>query len=532
MNVNKYVKLLSIIIYCNFSINLLSYAKNNSSFSKNGSSSSFESQTKSESSNQSKNAIAAKETESTSKSESSNQSKNAIATKETESTSKQTENDDLVPEGKLDNTIDVGAPGVKKIRIAIPNFVLTDKNISLSKQDLNTLTKRMNNILAFTNWFDFIPQDAFLSPANVANLPFQASQWKTLKAEYVLFGKFTASKSSGRFNLELRLFDVKSQNQIIGKLYTNLNLKSSDIALRRFGDVTIGALTGTTGPFMSQIVFVGKKQVNANGQIYIADFDGGNIKQITFNNAVNLSPTWSRDGSKITYTSFKSGKPEIYNYNLITKQETKIVSNMLNSSGASWSPDGNTLAFSAASKDEKSTFIYTIDKFGKNRKTLIDTSSIEVEPSFSPNGKLLAYTSTKFGKPMIFVKDLASDNNTRITYAGWYNASASWTPDSKTIAFASYDRDIDRWDLFRINANGSNIERLTLNQGDNEKPSWSPDGRFILFQSDRTSKGTRNGPKKLYVMTKDGAYQKSLDIPLVEAKQPSWGPQILEFEDE
>jgi TolB protein len=507
MNINKLLKYFFVTIYCSFSINFFTYAENNSSFSQNGNSSSFDSEKKSATSNQTEIVITTKET-------------------------KQTENDDLVPEGKLDNTIDVGAPGVKKIRIAIPNFVLTDKNISLSTQDLNLLTKRMNSILAFTNWFDFIPQDAFLSPANVALLPFQASQWKTLKAEYVLFGKFTVAKIPGKFNLEIRLYDVKSQNQVVGKLYTNLNLKTSDIALRRFGDVTIGALTGTTGPFMSQIVFVGKKQINGNGQIYIADFDGGNIKQITFNNAVNLSPTWTKDGSKITYTSFKSGKPEIYNYNLITKQETKIVSNMLNSSGASWSPDGNTLAFSAGSKDEKSTFIFSIDKFGKNKKTLVDTSSIEVEPAFSPNGKLLAYTSTKFGKPMIFVKDLASDSNTRITYAGWYNASASWTPDSKTIAFASYDRDIDRWDLFRINANGSNIERLTLNQGDNEKPSWSPDGRFILFQSDRTSKGTRNGPKKLYVMTKDGSYQKPFDIPLIEAKQPSWGPLILDFDED
>jgi hypothetical protein len=55
-----------------------------------------------------------------------------------------------------------------------------------------------------------------------------------------------------------------------------------------------------------------------------------------------------------------------------------------------------------------------LDKYGNNKKTLIDTSAIEVEPAFAPNGKLLAYTSTKFGKPMIFVKDLANNNNTRI----------------------------------------------------------------------------------------------------------------------
>jgi TolB protein len=439
--------------------------------------------------------------------------------------------DDVVPESKLDNTIDVGSPGVKKIKITIPNFFLTDKSIPISNSDLNKFTKRMNNILAFTNWFEFISQEIQQYNSKQSLLPFQATTWKSLKTEYVLIGNFTTSSSQNRFNLELRLFDVKTQNLIIGKNYLNLNFKSVDVALKRFGDLLIEALTGTPGPFMSQIVFVGIKQSDTNGQIYISDFDGGNLKQITNNNSVNLSPTWTKDGTKITYTSFKSGKPEIYSYNLNTKQEVRVVANMPNSSGASWSPDGNTIAFSSSTNDG-STHIFSMNKFGNNKKVLIDTSAIEVEPSFSPNGKFLAYTSTKFGKPMIFIKDLENDSNTRITYAGWYNASASWSPDSKTIAFASYDRDIDRWDLFKINTNGSNIERLTLNQGDNEKPTWSPDGRFIIFQSDRNSKGTRYGTKKLFVMTKDGAYQKALNISLAEAKQPSWGPYILQFEDD
>ena len=63
-----------------------------------------------------------------------------------------------------------------------------------------------------------------------------------------------------------------------------------------------------------------EKQTSGYGQIFIADFDGGNLKQITNNGAVNLSPTWAKDGSKITYTSYKSGKPEIYNFDLVTKK--------------------------------------------------------------------------------------------------------------------------------------------------------------------------------------------------------------------
>ena len=383
--VYKFKKYFLLTILASANCSLLSYAQNNSSYSQNGNSSSFDT------------------------------AKPVVVPKKADSPIKKPEvTEDLIPEGKLDNTIDVGAPGVKKIRVAIPNFVVSDKSVSLSSQDLNLLTKRMNSILGFTNWFEFIPQDSFPKVANIALQPFQAAQWKPFKAEYVILGKFTPATVSNKFNLEFRLFDVKSQNQIVGKLYTNLNLKTSDIALRRFGDVIVGALTGTPGPFMSQIVFVGKKQLNANGQIYIADFDGGNIKQITNNSAVNLSPTWTKDGNKVTYTSFKSGRPEIYNYDLITKQETKIVNNMQNSSGASWSPDGNTIAFSSSTKDG-STHVFSMNKFGGNKKVILDTSAIEVEPAYSPNGKFIAYTSIKFGKPMIFIKNLASSTRTGIT---------------------------------------------------------------------------------------------------------------------
>ncbi|MBX9702778.1 MAG: hypothetical protein K2X39_01365, partial [Silvanigrellaceae bacterium] len=139
-----------------------------------------------------------------------------------------------------------------------------------------------------------------------------------------------------------------------------------------------------------------------------------------------------------------------------------------------------------------------------------------------------AFTSNRFGKPMIFTRDLISQIEKRITYSGWYNASARWSPDSQKIAFASYDRDIDKWDLFKMNSDGSSLERLTLNQGDNEKPSWSPDGRFILFQSNRIPKSSAVGKvTKLYIMNADGTNVRQIQIPLAEAKLPSWSGRIL-----
>lgn len=435
-------------------------------------------------------------------------------------------NVDMSSNTKLDNSIDVGSPGIKKIRIAIPNFLLADNNLSLSTNDALKFTKRFNDILAFTNWFDFIPQSAFLSNKNFALVPFQAQDWSIIKTEFVVLGKVTKAQNDKKFNLELRLYNVKLQNLLVGKIYTNLNLKLADVALRRFGDVIIESLTGIPGPFMSKIAFVGKK-VGNNSQIYIADFDGNNAVSIAKNNSINISPAWSPDGTKLTYTSFKSGVPEIYQYNLLTKTTVQMTNGSGNASGSSWSSDGETIAYSASTKDGQ-THIFTMNSFGGEKRPYIYSSEIEVEPAYSPNGKYLAFTSNRYGNPMIFIHDLKTNEDIRLTYAGWYNASASWSPDSSTIAFASYDRKIDRWDLFKISSNGSNLERLTLSQGDNEKPTWSPDGRFIMFQSTRSSNGsnTINGDHKLYVMTKDGFFQRELPTSIPDIRQPTWGPRV------
>jgi hypothetical protein len=101
------------------------------------------------------------------------------------------------------------------------------------------------------------------------------------------------------------------------------------------------------------------------------------------------------------------------------------------------------------------------------------------------------------------------------SYAGRYNATPSWSPRNNKIAFAGW---IDgRFDIFIMNPDGTTIERLTKNQGNNEDPAFSPDGNFVVFSSNRT------GQRNIYVMNVDGTFVKRLTFGLGNCVAPKWG---------
>ena len=75
---------------------------------------------------------------------------------------------------------------------------------------------------------------------------------------------------------------------------------------------------------------------------------------------------------------------------------------------------------------------------------------------------------------------------------------------------------------------GRNLERLTINSGDNENPSWSPNSQLIVFQSNRVPGTNRKGRNNLYMMSKDGASQVLLPTGLWESYTPQWSKQLAD----
>jgi TolB protein len=281
--------------------------------------------------------------------------------------------------------------------------------------------------------------------------------------------------------------------------------------MHRLADEIIRALTGEPGIFSTKVAFVG----TATGQkeIYTADYDGFNVRQITADKSISMLPRWSPDGRKLMLVSYRGGGgPVLYMKEMDSGGLKRISAREGLNIGAAWAPDGTKLATTLSVDGNPD--IYTIDTSGRILERLTNHWGIDVSPSFSPNGQKLAFVSNRSGSPQVYVRDLAGGTEERLTFEGNYNTSPAWSSLDK-IAYTSMNQ--GRFEIFSINPDGTQPRQLTEDQGNNEDACWSPDGRYIMFSSSR-----EGGAYHLYMMTANGQNQRRISFFQGQQTSPSW----------
>lgn len=437
--------------------------------------------------------------------------------------------------------VNIDNPNFRKLNVAVPDFLVEPS----ADRETRELSRRgageLSRLLNFSSLFSVRSNEVFegvlrsrgvtkweMGQQNLDGVDIQ--QWRAVGIESLTLGEVQRDRETWTFTL--RTIDLGKGEMVTGKRYSKVPKNQVSAVMRRYADLILKAYTGKSGIFSSRLVFVGRRSKNAAKQIFISDFDGSNVQQITNENAPHLSPAWSRDGRFVTYTSFQDGPAEIFMYDTRTGRKSKMTSGPGLSSGSNWGPSDRLIAFTGAHNGNSE--IYVMSPRGRDRKILITGHGLDVDPTFSPDGKWMAFVSGRYGNPHIFRASLEwSDDKIRVsddkrlTYAGWYNATPAWSPEGDKLAFAGYDKDINRFDMFMMNPDGTQLERLTLRAGDNERPSWAPNGQLIVFQSSRgPSSEDIKGTPRLFLMNRDGSGQRLLDTGLFEAQQPAWGPQL------
>ena len=304
--------------------------------------------------------------------------------------------------------------------------------------------------------------------------------WKERGADWVLEG--TVSPRAGGLALRVVLHDAVYGQK---KLDQPFNLPAVGdptfrLAVHAISDEIVRVVTGDPGMAASRIAFV--LQGRGSKEIYIVDSDGENVQRVTSDGSLALSPAWSPDGTKLAYTSYRSGRPFLYERDLRSGRD-RVVSDRqgLNATPA-YSPDGGTLAF--ATSVSANTEVATMRAQGGGLQQQTTGNRFDsLSPTFSPDGRQIAFESNRLGQPHIYVMPVGGTPRLVSEYAygtPGYNTSPDWSPRGNQLAYHSRVRGVHQIvtvDLER------GTRRLLTNEGNNEDPSWAPDGRHLVFGS-------------------------------------------------
>ena len=225
--------------------------------------------------------------------------------------------------------------------------------------------------------------------------------------------------------------------------------------------------------------------------LHVIDSDGAfDISVPADSNA--LSPAWNPAGDHLVYATFGIGS-RIISTNLVTGQPTTLQKEIRNTQLTTpiYAPDGNSVVYARSDDDGWST-LWRIPLAGGAPQLIERGKGISGSPSFSPDGRRLAFTTDRLNHNEVYIIDADGSNPTWITQIAGdlneesYRAEPDWCPDGVTVAFQS--RVSGRFQIMTVNLR-DNSSKLLTDAGENESPSWAADGRHIVFTSSRSGSG-------------------------------------------
>lgn len=245
-------------------------------------------------------------------------------------------------------------------------------------------------------------------------------------------------------------------------------------AARKLADAISEALLNLPGIFSSRVVFMSNR--TGNKEVYTMDVDGGNIRQITKDGVLALTPRFSYGGGLIAFTSYFSGWPQIWLIDLAAGKKKALTKFPGLNTQAAFSPNGSQLAL-ILSKDGNPE-LYTMPVAGGEPTRLTNTRGTEASPCYSPQGNLIAYVSDDRGMPQIYTISPSGGTPQRVRSDVNYATDPDISPDGKKVAFVV--RSAGQFQIAYTDLGTGQTDILT-SDGGNEVPSWTKNSRHIIY---------------------------------------------------
>lgn len=273
-------------------------------------------------------------------------------------------------------------------------------------------------------------------------------------------------------------------------------------------------ITGTAGIAATRIAYL------RGLALHIVDSDGA------MDIAVPTAPggyscEWSPDGRMLAYSTFGTSS-RIMLLDLATGRSRVLVNAERNVTLVTpeFAPDGRSVLYARASEFGSDIYSVDVTPDALPRRLTVGRGTDNVNPTMSPDGRRVAFMSTRLGRPELYIMDADGTNADVLTNYDFsdtnYRSDPDWSPDGRAIAYQS--RVNDRFQVYTIPVRGGS-PRLLTGDGENEQPSWAPDGRHLVFTS------TRSGTRQLWVLDTESGRIRQLTF-AAGSRLAAWSPRL------
>ncbi len=405
----------------------------------------------------------------------------------------------------------------EEVYIAVPRFVALGSDVD---EALGTKTRDiLENDLRLFELFVPVAHNIFSAleenDAHAERVDYPA--WSQLGAQWLILGQYQKSIAGDKYKFVFRLYDVVNEQFLLGKRYQGKKSFMRKM-MHRFADEVMEQLTNKRGVAETRLAFLSRTPQGK--EMYAVDFDGANVKKLTNEQSVILSPDWSPDGRSIVYTSYKDHNPDLILLDPSGRHRRPLLRLPGINSAPAWSPDGKKISL-VLSKDSNSE-IYVLNRWRKLIR-LTRHFNIDTSPTWSPDGTKIAFTSDRSGtgRPQIYIMDATSGDRTgvtRITFQSRYNDNPSWSPDGDKIAFTTLIK--GKFQIKIYNPETRQTTDVTTGPGSKEEPTWSPDGRFLAYRM------TRGRQSSIHIKRVGGKKSRQLTFLPDGGVSPTWSPYL------
>ncbi|HEY6057321.1 MAG TPA: hypothetical protein VIV06_04775 [Candidatus Limnocylindrales bacterium] len=261
---------------------------------------------------------------------------------------------------------------------------------------------------------------------------------------------------------------------------------------------------------------------DGNPDVFVVNADGGGLDPLTSAAGSDSDPAWSPDRTKIAFESHASapGLPgpegryaQIWVMSADGSNAHPLTSEAANSAHATWSPDGNRIAFDSDRGDGKTLQVYVMDADGNNVRRLTGLPGGATLPAWSPDTRanLIAFDALASREIWAVSPDGSDEPKPLVDGHAAYPA---WSPDGSRLAFST-TRD-GGYQIYLADADGGSMEPLTSGRSHAVNPSWSPDGDRIVFED-----GLRKD-SQLFIVAASGGDPEPLLPDESDVHRPSW----------